>query len=91
VDIQNRQDLKFSTSEEFRIPCFGDNDEKLRHLIWQEISHHKKIVQPILYHSTSLTKDRKLKKLEDGRVLQSELSCADNVKHISESTEFRLL
>lgn len=49
------------------------------------------MVHPILYYSTSLSKDKKLKNLEDGRVLQSDLSCAHKVKPISESTKFRLL
>jgi len=37
-----------------------------------------------------LSKNKKLKKLEDGRVLQWDLSCADKVKNISESIEFHL-
>jgi S-adenosylhomocysteine hydrolase len=36
-----------------------------------------------------LTKGKKIEVLEDGRVLQSDLSCADNAKHITESIEFR--
>jgi hypothetical protein len=54
------------------------------------ISTQRKTVHPIHYYSTSLSKDKKLKKLEDGRDLQSDLPCADNMKHISESIEFRL-
>jgi hypothetical protein len=41
VAIQNGQDMKCSISEEFFIPCFGDNDKKLRYSMWQELSHHR--------------------------------------------------
>jgi hypothetical protein len=57
----------------------------------RNISSQRKMVQPILYYSTSLSKDKKIKETEDGRVLQSGLSCADKVKPISVSTKFRLL
>jgi len=56
----------------------------------RNISSQRKMVHPILYYSTILSKDKKLKKLEEGRVLQSDISCADKAKHISQSIEFRL-
>ena len=35
--------------------------------------------------------DNKLQNFEVGRVLQSDLSCADNAKHISQSVNTRLI
>jgi hypothetical protein len=37
------------------------------------------------------TADEKLQNFEVGRVLQSDLSCADNAKHISQSVNTRLI